>query len=121
MKVAQVLWNANISAEYSHLDNPKFKRQLDEALERGIPYMVVFGPEEVANGVLKVKNMKAHTEVEVPYQRVVEELLSQGCFALTAAAHEASFLESMKALDDPNAAVKAAAIESATPAPSDSV
>ena len=40
MRVAQRLWKADISAEYSHQDNPKLVKQLDEALERGIPYMV---------------------------------------------------------------------------------
>lgn len=35
MAVARRLWTANLSAEYSHLDNPKFKKQLDEV--RGVP------------------------------------------------------------------------------------
>lgn len=79
MQIARILWQANISAEYSHQENPKFKKQLDEALERFIPFMVIFGEEEVTKGVVKVKNMKTHEEVEVPMTDIVETLLKQGC------------------------------------------
>jgi histidyl-tRNA synthetase len=79
MKVAKMLWEANISAEYSHQDNPKFKKQLDEALERGIPYMVVFGGDEVEKGTVKVKDMREHEEVEVPLSGVVAQLMAKGC------------------------------------------
>ena len=40
MRIAKSLWLADISAEYSHQESPKFKRQLDEVLERQIPFMV---------------------------------------------------------------------------------
>lgn len=79
MKIAKLLWQANISAEYSHQENPKFKKQLDEALERFIPFMVIFGEEEVSQGVVKVKNMKTHEEIVVNMENIVEELLQQGC------------------------------------------
>ena len=79
MRVAQVLWRANISAEYSHLDNPKFKKQLDEVLERGIPYMIVFGEAELANGTVKVKDIRGHVEEDVAVKDIVPALLSRGC------------------------------------------
>ena len=94
MKVAQLLWRADISAEYPHQDNPKFKKQLDEALERGIPYMVVFGSEELAKGVVKVKDMRLHTEVEVARDSLVAVLQQQGCGA---AGVEMDFLTALKA------------------------
>jgi len=96
MRVAQSLWAANISSEYSHLDNPKFKKQLDEALERGIPFMVVFGPDELDKGVVKVKNMSAKTETEVDVSELVAVLLRQGCVSL-AAGVDVSFITAMKA------------------------
>ena len=40
MRIAKALWMSDISAEYSHQESPKFKRQLDEVLERQIPFMV---------------------------------------------------------------------------------
>lgn len=96
MRVAQLLWQANISAEYPHQDNPKFKKQLDDALERGIPFMVVFGSDELAKGVVKVKDMRLHTEVEVRREDLVATLLQQGCFAVGSGA-DVDFLQALKA------------------------
>ena len=79
MKIAKLLWNANISAEYSHLENPKFKKQLDDVLERGISYMVVIGKDELQKGVVKVKCMRQHIETEVPFDEIVSDLLLKGC------------------------------------------
>jgi histidyl-tRNA synthetase len=79
MRVAKLLWNANIPAEYSHQDSPKFKKQLDETLERGIPFMVVFGEDEMAKGVVKLKNMREHTEQEVALGALVASLLKDNC------------------------------------------
>jgi histidyl-tRNA synthetase len=103
MKVARVLWQANIAAEYSHLDNPKFKRQLDEALERGIPFMLVFGSEELEAGQVKVKDMLRKEEVLVQRERVVGELVQRGCRLLSAG--DDSFIQAMKAADEQPAAV----------------
>lgn len=79
MRLSKALWNANISAEFSHQDNPKFKKQLDEVLERAIPYMIVFGQEEKDKGMVKLKNMAEHTEVEIPLTEMVAQLVAQGC------------------------------------------
>lgn len=80
MKIAKLLWKNNIPAEYSHLENPKFKKQLDEALERYIPVMVVFGEDELNRRVVKVKNMKEHVEVEVEYSEsaLVQAVMNAG-------------------------------------------
>jgi histidyl-tRNA synthetase len=80
MRIAKLLWQNNIPAEYSHLENPKFKKQLDEALERYIPVMVVFGEDELKRRILKVKNMKEHVEVEVEYteENLVRAVLEAG-------------------------------------------
>ena len=95
MKVAKLLWNANISAEYSHQDNPKFKKQLDETLERGIPFMVVFGEDEMAKGLVKLKNMRLHTELEIPLENLVESLLRDNCTVIPAGT-DLGFLSSMR-------------------------
>ena len=88
MALARVLWKANISAEYSHLENPKFKKQLDEALVRRIPFMVIFGEEEVSNNVVIVKNMERKEEFKVSESEVVSTLLSSGCVPLTENGHD---------------------------------
>lgn len=90
MKVAKQLLKSNISCEYSHQDNPKFKKQLDETLERGIPFMIVFGQDELDNNVIKVKDMTARTEVEAHWgeggrsdgeavEELIAALVSRGC------------------------------------------
>lgn len=83
MKVARLLWEANISAEYSHQDNPKFKKQLDYVLEEGIPFVVVFGEEELANGTVKVKDIRTHSEEIIPIADMVAYLLDHGCAPVT--------------------------------------
>eukprot|EP01039_Chlorochromonas_danica_P009876 gene9876-10923_t len=61
-------------------DNPKFKKQLDEALERGISFMmVVFGGDEVEAGQVKVKDMVKKEEVVLPREELVAELVRRGC------------------------------------------
>jgi len=84
MRVAKLLWTANIPAEYSHQDSPKFKKQLDDTLERGIPFMVVFGEDELKKDIIKLKNMREHTEEELSMEKLIERLLAQGCEVIPA-------------------------------------
>ena len=79
MRIAKLVWQANISAEYSHLENPTFKKQLQEVLDRGIPYMIVFGTDELNQNIVKVKNMKAHTEVAIKIENLIEALIADNC------------------------------------------
>ena len=95
MRVARQLWNNNISAEYSHLDNPKFKKQLDDALERHIPYMVIIGKDELVQGIVKIKNMLAHTEEEVQIEDIASHIIKLGCVPIPAGC-DISFLNLMQ-------------------------
>jgi histidyl-tRNA synthetase len=79
MRIARELWNANVPAEYSHKENPKLKPQMDECLEKGIPFMVVFGDEEMNSGVVKMKNMELRTETEVKLEDLAATLIAEGC------------------------------------------
>ena len=95
MKVARALWTANISAEYSHQDNPRLKKQLDEVLERAIPFMVVFGTDEVERGTVKVKDVVGHNELEIPLDQLVATLLSLGCRCIPPA-EDLGYLNSLR-------------------------
>ena len=97
MKVAKLLWKNNIPSEYSHLENPKFKKQLDEALERYIPVMVVFGEDELKRGYVKVKNMKEHHEIEVEYNEdaLIRAVLNAGA-KQTMANVDVSLIDALK-------------------------
>lgn len=101
MKVTKQLWAANISAEYSHQEAPKFKRQLDEVLERGIPFMVVLGQEEVDRGTVKIKDMRKHDEVEVPVTEVVSFLQARQCRAVPV--NDQSFMTTLRTYKEPAA------------------
>ncbi|KAF4035825.1 Anticodon binding domain [Phytophthora infestans] len=79
LELCKQLWLANISAEVMQTENPKFIKQLHYALERGTPYMVVIGVDELAKGVVKMKDMASKDEVNVPRSEVVSELLRRGC------------------------------------------
>lgn len=79
MKVARILWSADIVAEFNHSENPKLKPQLTEVLERGIPFMLIIGEEEANNGVVKLKDLTARTEETVALDDIVSALISKGC------------------------------------------
>ncbi|KAF8060498.1 histidine--tRNA ligase [Scenedesmus sp. PABB004] len=50
MAVASRLWAAGIAAEFGFKPNPKMGDQLGYALEQGIPFLVLFGEDELAAG-----------------------------------------------------------------------
>lgn len=63
MEIASRLWAAGIKAEFGFKPNPKMGDQLNHAFESGIPFIVLFGGDELANGVVKVKVSRLVTKV----------------------------------------------------------
>jgi histidyl-tRNA synthetase len=96
MKIAKILWDSNISGEYSQQESPKLNAQLRNALDRNIPFMVIVGEQELAENKCKVKDLKASTEDTVPIADLVKTLRQKGVvpvgceFAAELAAKEAS-------------------------------
>ena len=78
MKLTKVLWDANISAEFSQQENPKLKFEIANALDRQIPFMVIAGEEEAKEGKCKVKDLNARTEETVDVADLVKTLRSKG-------------------------------------------
>mmetsp|Transcript_11100 Transcript_11100/g.24501 ORF Transcript_11100/g.24501 Transcript_11100/m.24501 type:complete len:640 (+) Transcript_11100:1165-3084(+) len=78
MKIAQRLWDANISAEFSQKENPKLKFELRDALDRVIPFMVIVGESELAEGKVLVKDLAAAKEDKVLLDELVEALFKKG-------------------------------------------
>lgn len=99
MKLAHLLWAANIPCEYSTHENPQFKRQLESTLDRGIPFMLIIGDDELARGVIKVKEPSAQNEdrqqYEVSREDVVKALLEKGCKTV-AGGVDTDFLDALK-------------------------
>lgn len=54
LKLVAQLWDANIAAETSYKDNAKTLKQFQEAEEADIPVVIVLGPSELEEGVVKV-------------------------------------------------------------------
>jgi histidyl-tRNA synthetase len=78
MRINRILWDSNISAEFSQQENPKLKYEIANALDRGIPFMVIVGEEELKSNMCKVKDLKARTEDLIPLEDIVKTLRSKG-------------------------------------------
>jgi histidyl-tRNA synthetase len=78
MKIARMLWDAKISAEFSQQEHVKLKKEIVSALDREVPFMVIVGENELAENKCKVKDMKAETEELVPMTDLVTVLRSKG-------------------------------------------
>lgn len=75
LKVCSELWAAGVKAETSYSDNPKVQRQLEFALESGIPLVMWIGENEIKDGVVKVKNMNEKTELFIPRAEMVQKVI----------------------------------------------
>ena len=67
MEVAQQLWDAGIRTEFSYKVKPKLPQQFKAAENGGIPLAVILGEDELARGIVKVKQMgllEGHPEKE---------------------------------------------------------
>eukprot|EP00803_Ostreobium_quekettii_P009552 evm.model.scf_85EXC.10 EVM.evm.TU.scf_85EXC.10 scf_85EXC:64372-67395(+) len=74
MELCADLWCAGICAEFGFKPNPKMGDQLNYALNKGIPFLVLFGEDELSKGVVKVKDMAERTEDFVEVGGLVAEL-----------------------------------------------
>ncbi len=69
------LRKAGVNAE-TYLEPVKLDRQLKYADRKGIPYAIIQGPEEIAKGVVKLKDMKAKTQEDLMVDAVIQKLCS---------------------------------------------
>ncbi len=61
-KILSELWKADIHAEMLYNDNPKVPKQIQYALDTGVPLILWIGEDEVAKGIVKVKSLNHHEE-----------------------------------------------------------
>eukprot|EP00455_Lapot_gusevi_P038632 TRINITY_DN4331_c0_g1_i2.p1 TRINITY_DN4331_c0_g1~~TRINITY_DN4331_c0_g1_i2.p1 ORF type:complete len:520 (-),score=229.07 TRINITY_DN4331_c0_g1_i2:67-1461(-) len=76
MEICAELWAAGIKAEFLYKENPKIQPQIQYALESGIPFMLIIGGDEIAQGIVKVKNLRAQTEVVIQRAEMVSRLIA---------------------------------------------
>ena len=74
MELACELWAAGIRTEFVFALSPNMKRQLEYANKGGIPWMVIFGSEEMEQGTLKVRDLVNRKEETVKRADLVAEL-----------------------------------------------
>jgi hypothetical protein len=117
MKLTKLLWDANISAEFSQQDNPKLKFEIASALERDIPFMVIAGEEEAREGKCKVKDLRARTEDTVELGELAATLRGKGAvpvgcqFAMELLRNEKDVGVAAAAAAEPPAATEGGAAE----------
>lgn len=61
---------------FSHQLNPKFGAQMKEVFDNECKYMIIIGPDELANNKLKIKNIDSHEEHAYEYDDLLNYLLS---------------------------------------------
>ncbi|XP_034232123.1 histidine--tRNA ligase, cytoplasmic isoform X1 [Thrips palmi] len=74
MKICCELWDAGLKVEHSYKNNPKLLAQLQYCEESGIPLTVIIGESELARGIVKLREVATRKEVEVPRDKLVEEI-----------------------------------------------
>jgi histidyl-tRNA synthetase len=67
MKVAAMLWEAGITAEFAYKAKPKLPQQFKAAETNDVPYAVILGEDELKAGKVKIKELgleEGHPEKE---------------------------------------------------------
>lgn len=73
-KLTQVLRKNKINTDLYSDPNIKLDKQLKYANKKGIPYVAIIGPEEVAKNVIKLKDMNTGEQKELTIQEVIKQL-----------------------------------------------
>ncbi|RWS15807.1 histidine--tRNA ligase: cytoplasmic-like isoform X1 [Dinothrombium tinctorium] len=73
-KLLTELWDAGIAAEHSLRTHPKPLNQYQYCEEKGIPFLIGIGGDELSKGVVKIRNIKAREEIDVKREFFVDEL-----------------------------------------------
>lgn len=74
LKLESLLKKQDISVEIYLDPNAKLEKQLKYADQKGIPYVVIIGPDEAEKGLVTVKNLQSKTQVTVPAENIVDEI-----------------------------------------------
>lgn len=74
LKISSNLRTSGINTEI-YLDlTAKLDKQLKYADKKGIPYVVIIGPDEVAKGTVQLKNLQTKEQKEIP-ENVIPDLI----------------------------------------------
>ncbi|KAL9836199.1 LOW QUALITY PROTEIN: histidine--tRNA ligase, cytoplasmic-like [Geothlypis trichas] len=74
MKLISELWNAGIKAEMLYKKDPKLLKQLQYCEDTGIPLAAIVGEQELADGVVKLRDVATRKEVDIPRDKLIDEI-----------------------------------------------
>jgi histidyl-tRNA synthetase len=73
LTVASELRSAGIKAEI-YVNDDKLKKQLDYANKKGIPLVIIIGPDEKEKGEVVLRDMEGKTQATVPRKELVNKI-----------------------------------------------
>lgn len=71
--ITATLRTARVNAE-AYLEPVKLEKQLKYADRKGIPYVIIQGPEEMSKVVVKLKNMKTQSQETLTVDAIIQKL-----------------------------------------------
>ncbi|MBI5448771.1 histidine--tRNA ligase [Candidatus Gottesmanbacteria bacterium] len=74
IKISSEIRSAQIPTELFPDPRAKLERQLKYADRKGIPYVIIQGPEETKKGVVKLKDMKNQSQEELTVEEIITKL-----------------------------------------------
>ncbi|KRF78145.1 uncharacterized protein Dvir_GJ15372, isoform B [Drosophila virilis] len=74
LRVLNQLWDAGIKAEHSYKVNPKLLVQLQHCEEHQIPLAIVLGDAELAQGIVKLREVRTRQESNVTLAELPAEI-----------------------------------------------
>lgn len=74
VSIAEELRSNNINTDINLDADLKLEKQFKYADKKGIPYVVIIGPEEVKNNVVKLKDMKTGAQTNLTIEELVKKL-----------------------------------------------
>ena len=74
LSLSSLLRDAGINTELYPDQNTKLDKQLKYANARGIPYVVVLGPEEISKNTIKLKDMMTTNQKELKIEELINLL-----------------------------------------------
>lgn len=74
LELSSRLRSNKINTELYLDENAKMEKQLKYANQKGIPYVIIIGPEEAAKNTVQLKNMGSREQKELPLEEVIKLL-----------------------------------------------
>jgi len=74
LTIAQKIRDSGLNTSVYTTPGDKLEKQLKYADKKGIPYVLIQGPEEIAKGVVQMKNMKTREAKLLSLEAVIREL-----------------------------------------------